>query len=92
METQDKPQPDLGSRQAAEHVAGAQTLLKVLQDRIGEHPEIGQAVHKLEMASRSSRCRRVECFRWRFAKPGTTGVGARSTLGPKAEHPSNAER
>lgn len=50
METQDKPQPDLGSRQAAEHVAGAHTLLKILQDRIGEHPEIGQAVHKLEMA------------------------------------------
>ena len=50
MQTQDKPQPDLDSRQAAEHVAGAQRLLKVLQDRIGEHPEIGQAVNKLEMA------------------------------------------
>jgi hypothetical protein len=50
MQAQDKPQPDLSSRQVAEHVAGAQGLLKVLQDRIGEHPEIGQAVHKLEMA------------------------------------------
>jgi hypothetical protein len=50
MQTQDKPQADMGPRQAADHVAGAHRLLKVLQDRIGEHPEIGQAVHKLEMA------------------------------------------
>ncbi len=41
-----------GSRQqhAAEHVATAYLLLKSLEERIGEHPEIGQAVNKLEMA------------------------------------------
>ena len=50
MQTQAKPKPDPGSRHAAQHVAGAQRLLKILQDRIGEHPEIGQAVNKLEMA------------------------------------------
>ena len=31
-------------------MAGAHRLLKALQDKIGEHPEIGQAVNKLEMA------------------------------------------
>jgi hypothetical protein len=48
MQKEDNPKPE--SRQAADHVAGAHQLLKLLQDRIGEHPEIGQAVHKLEMA------------------------------------------
>jgi len=37
-------------QQAAEHVAGAYQLLKILEERLGEHPEIGQAVNKLEMA------------------------------------------
>jgi hypothetical protein len=50
METQADPKPGFDSRQAAEHVAGAHRLLKALEDKIGEHPEIGQAVHKLEMA------------------------------------------
>jgi hypothetical protein len=49
METQDQ-KPDSDSRQAVEHVAGAHRLLKVLQDKLGEHPEIGLAVNKLEMA------------------------------------------
>jgi hypothetical protein len=49
METQDQ-KPDSDSQKAVEHVAGAHRLLKVLQDKLGEHPEIGQAVNKLEMA------------------------------------------
>ena len=49
METQDQ-KPGSDSRQAVEHVAGAHRLLKVLQDKLGEHPEIGLAVNKLEMA------------------------------------------
>jgi hypothetical protein len=49
METQDQ-KPGSDSRQAVEHVVGAHRLLKALQDKIGEHPEIGQAVNKLEMA------------------------------------------
>ncbi|MGA9797550.1 MAG: hypothetical protein WBQ68_00960 [Terriglobales bacterium] len=49
MEKQDQ-KPAADPRQAAEHVAGAHRLLKVLQEKIGEHPEIGQAVNKLEMA------------------------------------------
>ena len=50
MQTQGKSQPDSGSRQAAEHVAGAHRLLKALKDKVGVHPEIGQAIHKLETA------------------------------------------
>jgi hypothetical protein len=50
MQTQGKSKPDSGARQAAEHVAGAHQLLKALQDKIGEHPEIGQVIHKLETA------------------------------------------
>lgn len=41
---------DSGPRQAAEHVAEAHDLLKALQGRIGAHPEVGQAINKLEMA------------------------------------------
>jgi hypothetical protein len=50
MQTEGESKPDSGSRQAAEHVAGAHDLLKALRDKIGEHPEIGQAINKLEMA------------------------------------------
>ena len=50
METQGESNPDCGARQAAEHVQGAHRLLKALQDKIGKHPEIGQAIHKLETA------------------------------------------
>jgi hypothetical protein len=50
MPTQGESQPDSGSRRAAEHVVGAHRLLKALQDKVGEHPEIGQAIHKLETA------------------------------------------
>jgi hypothetical protein len=35
---------------AAEHVASAHHLLKALQDKIGEHPELAEAITKLEMA------------------------------------------
>jgi hypothetical protein len=50
MQTQGEPKPGSDPRQAVEHVAGAHRLLKALQDKLGEHPEIGQAVNKLEMA------------------------------------------
>jgi hypothetical protein len=49
MEAQDQ-KPGSDSQKAVEHVAGAHRLLKVLQDKLGEHPEIGQAVNRLEMA------------------------------------------
>ena len=40
MPTLGESKPESGALQAAEHVAGAHDLLKVLQDKIGEHPEI----------------------------------------------------
>jgi hypothetical protein len=42
--------PPLPSAPAAEHVAGAQQLLQNLQARIGQHPELKEAITKLEMA------------------------------------------
>ena len=45
-ENEEKPAP----KKAAEHVTGAYKLLKALQAKVGEHPEIGQAIHKLELA------------------------------------------
>jgi hypothetical protein len=45
-----EPKSDSNVPQAVEHVAAAYRLLKALQDKIGEHPEIGQAVNKLETA------------------------------------------
>jgi hypothetical protein len=50
MQGEEEAKPGAGQKQAAEHVAGAYHLLKALQEKINEHPEIGQAVNKLEMA------------------------------------------
>lgn len=50
MHTQEDPKDRPSPAQAAEHVRAAHELLKALQEKIGERPEIGQAVDKLEMA------------------------------------------
>ena len=50
MATQGEPETKSGPPPAAEHVTAAYHLLKSLQEKVGEHPEIGQAVNKLEMA------------------------------------------
>ena len=51
MPTQKETTSESNSQQqAAEHVAAANQLLKTLQQKIGKHPEIGEAVNKLEMA------------------------------------------
>jgi hypothetical protein len=42
--------PESGSGEAAQQVAGAHAILKALEAKIGQHPEIGQAIHKLETA------------------------------------------
>ncbi len=42
--------PEQNSNPAAEHVASAHQILKGLQDKIGSHPELGEAITKLEMA------------------------------------------
>jgi hypothetical protein len=50
MPTPSQPKPELNPKQAAEHVASAHQLLKELQQRVGPHPELGEAITKLEMA------------------------------------------
>ena len=50
METPNKPNSDHKSTAAEAHIKSAQQILKALQEKIGEHPEIGAAITKLEMA------------------------------------------
>ncbi len=50
MTTQGESKPESGQQNAADHVAAAYLLLKALQEKVGEHPEIGQAIYKLEEA------------------------------------------
>jgi len=50
MPTPSDPKPEQNSTQAAEHVASAHELLKQLQAKLGTHPELGEAITKLEMA------------------------------------------
>jgi hypothetical protein len=50
MPTPNEPKPDQGSAQAAEHVASAHQILKELQQKVGNHPELGVAITKLEIA------------------------------------------
>jgi len=50
MSTPSKPKPEQNPVQAAAHVASAHQILKELQKKIGNHPEIGEAITKLEMA------------------------------------------
>ena len=49
METNSEPNPQPNPRAEA-HIKSAQEILKALQEKIGEHPEIGAAITKLEMA------------------------------------------
>jgi hypothetical protein len=50
METDGKNNPAQDSVQAATHIASAHQILKTLQEKIGQHPELGAALTKLETA------------------------------------------
>jgi len=50
METPAKGDRGRNQGEAEAHIASAQQILKALQDKIGEHPEIGAAITRLEMA------------------------------------------
>ena len=50
MEKESERNSEPGPAQAAEHITNAHQILKVLQDKIGKHPELGAAILKLEMA------------------------------------------
>lgn len=53
MPTPNEPKPEQDPAQAAEHVASARQILKDLQQKVGNHPELGEAITKLEMALNS---------------------------------------
>ena len=53
MPTPTQPKSKQDPAQAAEHVASARQILKDLQKKVGEHPELGEAITKLEMALNS---------------------------------------
>ncbi len=50
MPTPNNPKTGLPPNQVTEHVASAHQILKELQQKIGDHPELGEAITKLEMA------------------------------------------
>jgi hypothetical protein len=50
MPTPTQPKPKQHEDNAAEHVASAYKILKEIQQRAGVHPELGEAITKLEMA------------------------------------------
>jgi hypothetical protein len=50
MPTPNDPKQEQNPNEAAEHVANAHKILKELQEKVGSHPELGEAITKLEMA------------------------------------------
>jgi len=50
MQTPTERAPGQDPAQVVEHVASAHQILKELQKKVGEHPELGEAITKLEMA------------------------------------------
>jgi len=50
MPTPTEPKPEQYSNETAEHVASAHKILKELQLKVGTHPELGEAITRLEMA------------------------------------------
>lgn len=50
MPAENEHKPEQDTAQAVAHIASAHQILKALQEKIGEHPEIGAAITKLEMA------------------------------------------
>ena len=76
MSTPSEPKPATQDpKQAAEHVTSAHQLLKELQEKVGTHPELGEAITKLEMALAPWQSKLVGCCRERIiAYPHTTGT------------------
>ena len=50
MQSQDESKETPQTTPALEHVSGAHELLNALRKRIGEHPELAEAITKLESA------------------------------------------
>ena len=49
-EKDSEPKQGAGQTKAVKHVTGAHKLLKTLRAKVGEHPELGEAITELEMA------------------------------------------
>jgi hypothetical protein len=50
MESETERNPESAPASAEAHIKSAHQILKALQEKLGEHPEIGAAITKLEMA------------------------------------------
>jgi hypothetical protein len=50
MNPNEAPVPQSSANNAAENVAEAHKLLTTLQEQLGKHPELEEAILKLEMA------------------------------------------
>jgi hypothetical protein len=50
METPNERNRELNPAEAEAHIKSAHQILKTLQEKIGDHPEIGAAITRLEMA------------------------------------------
>jgi hypothetical protein len=50
MESQSERNPEPNAAKVEAHIKSAHQILKALQEKIGQHPEIGAAITKLEMA------------------------------------------
>jgi hypothetical protein len=50
MPTPSEPKSDQNPHDAAEHVASARKILEDLQHKVGSHPELAEAITKLESA------------------------------------------
>ena len=50
METPNKSNPNQKSTEAEVHIRTAHQILKALQEKIGQHPELATAITNLEMA------------------------------------------
>jgi hypothetical protein len=49
MQTPNEENPESKPADAEAHIRSAHQILQALQEKIGEHPEIGAAITKLEM-------------------------------------------
>jgi hypothetical protein len=51
MQSQSEPESKPATPSpVVEHVAGAHRLMKALQEKVGDHPELTEAIRNLEMA------------------------------------------
>jgi hypothetical protein len=50
MDLPDVTKPNPSQNSAAEHVADAHKLLNSLREQLGHHPELDEAIRKLELA------------------------------------------